>query len=109
MKDVSAKEFIEAFGKHLKKGNKIKMPDVLFIFLIFNTSGQALSRLVASKSSLLMTRTGFIPEQLLLLINSTSEERSVCQHSSHTMVANKEMELAHLTSIKVPEKLSDTV
>ena len=28
VKDVPAKEFIEAFSKHLKKGNKIKMPDV---------------------------------------------------------------------------------
>ena len=28
MKDVSPKEFIEAFAKHLKKGNKIKMPEV---------------------------------------------------------------------------------
>ena len=28
VKDVPAKEFIDAFSKHLKKGNKIKMPDV---------------------------------------------------------------------------------
>ncbi len=28
VKDVPAKEFIEVFSKHLKKGNKIKMPDV---------------------------------------------------------------------------------
>jgi ribosomal protein S19E (S16A) len=28
VKDVSAKEFIDSFSKHLKKGNKIKMPDV---------------------------------------------------------------------------------
>ena len=28
VKDVPAKEFIEVFAKHLKKGNKIKMPDV---------------------------------------------------------------------------------
>jgi hypothetical protein len=28
LKDVPAKEFIEAFAKHLKKGNKIKMPEV---------------------------------------------------------------------------------
>ena len=28
VKDVAAKEFIDAFSKHLKKGNKIKMPDV---------------------------------------------------------------------------------
>ena len=27
MKDVPAKDFIEAFAKHLKKGNKIKMPE----------------------------------------------------------------------------------
>jgi len=27
VKDVSAKEFIEAFAKHLKKGNKIKIPE----------------------------------------------------------------------------------
>ena len=27
VKDVPAKEFIEQFAKHLKKGNKIKMPD----------------------------------------------------------------------------------
>merc|ERR1712010_237004 len=27
VKDVPAKEFIEAFARHLKKGNKIKMPD----------------------------------------------------------------------------------
>lgn len=28
VKDVPAKEFIESFAKHLKKGNKIKMPEV---------------------------------------------------------------------------------
>ena len=28
MKDVSAKEFIDAFAKHLKKGNRIKIPEV---------------------------------------------------------------------------------
>jgi len=28
VKDVPAREFIEAFAKHLKKGNKIKMPEV---------------------------------------------------------------------------------
>lgn len=28
VKDVPAKEFIEAFSKHLKKGNKFKIPDV---------------------------------------------------------------------------------
>jgi ribosomal protein S19E (S16A) len=28
VKDVPAIEFIEAFSKHLKKGNKIKMPEV---------------------------------------------------------------------------------
>lgn len=28
VKDVPAKEFIEAFAKHLKKGNKFKIPDV---------------------------------------------------------------------------------
>jgi ribosomal protein S19E (S16A) len=28
VKDVPAKDFIEAFAKHLKKGNKIKMPEV---------------------------------------------------------------------------------
>lgn len=28
VKDVPAKEFIEAFAKHLKKGNKIKQPEV---------------------------------------------------------------------------------
>lgn len=27
VKDVAAREFIDAFSKHLKKGNKIKMPD----------------------------------------------------------------------------------
>merc|ERR1712100_60040 len=27
VKDVPAKDFIEAFAKHLKKGNKIKMPE----------------------------------------------------------------------------------
>merc|ERR1712167_507095 len=27
VKDVPAKDFIEAFSRHLKKGNKIKMPD----------------------------------------------------------------------------------
>merc|ERR1712010_386980 len=27
VKDVPAKEFIEAFARHLKKGNKIKMPE----------------------------------------------------------------------------------
>jgi ribosomal protein S19E (S16A) len=31
VKDVPAKEFIEAFSKHLKKGNKVKMPDVSFV------------------------------------------------------------------------------
>jgi ribosomal protein S19E (S16A) len=30
VKDVPAKEFIEAFAKHLKKGNKIKMPEVSY-------------------------------------------------------------------------------
>ena len=41
MKDVPAKEFIESFAKHLKKGNKFKVPDVSshlslpFIFLKF--------------------------------------------------------------------------
>ena len=35
MKDVPAKEFIEAFSKHLKKGNKIKMPDVSSSSLFF--------------------------------------------------------------------------
>jgi hypothetical protein len=33
VKDVPAKEFIESFAKHLKKGNKIKMPDVRISFL----------------------------------------------------------------------------
>ncbi len=28
MKDVSAKEFIDAFAKHLKKGNRVKIPEV---------------------------------------------------------------------------------
>ncbi len=28
VKDVSAKEFIDVFAKHLKKGNKIKIPEV---------------------------------------------------------------------------------
>ncbi len=28
VKDVAAKDFIEAFSKHLKKGNKFKIPDV---------------------------------------------------------------------------------
>lgn len=28
VKDVPAREFIDAFSKHLKKGNKIKVPDV---------------------------------------------------------------------------------
>ena len=32
VKDVPAKEFIDAFAKHLKKGNKIKMPDVSIFF-----------------------------------------------------------------------------
>ena len=32
VKDVPAKDFIEAFAKHLKKGNKIKMPEVSFHF-----------------------------------------------------------------------------
>merc|ERR1711907_518835 len=27
VKDVPAKDFIEAFSRHLKKGNKIKMPE----------------------------------------------------------------------------------
>lgn len=27
VKDVASREFIDAFSKHLKKGNKIKMPD----------------------------------------------------------------------------------
>jgi ribosomal protein S19E (S16A) len=31
VKDVAAKDFIEAFAKHLKKGNKIKMPEVSFV------------------------------------------------------------------------------
>jgi ribosomal protein S19E (S16A) len=28
VKDVPSKEFIDAFAKHLKKGNKIKIPEV---------------------------------------------------------------------------------
>ena len=41
VKDVSSKDFIEAFAKHLKKGNKIKMPevstnDIALLFRIFN-------------------------------------------------------------------------
>jgi ribosomal protein S19E (S16A) len=32
VKDVPAKDFIEAFAKHLKKGNKIKMPEVSSFF-----------------------------------------------------------------------------
>jgi ribosomal protein S19E (S16A) len=28
VKDVPAKDFIEAFAKHLKKGNKIAIPEV---------------------------------------------------------------------------------
>ena len=28
VKDVPAKDFIEAFSKHLKKGNKFKIPEV---------------------------------------------------------------------------------
>ena len=28
VKDVPARDFIEAFARHLKKGNKIKMPEV---------------------------------------------------------------------------------
>jgi ribosomal protein S19E (S16A) len=35
VKDVSAKEFIDAFSKHLKKGNKIKIPDVSTAHLTF--------------------------------------------------------------------------
>jgi hypothetical protein len=31
VKDVAAKEFIDAFSKHLKKGNKIKIPDVSYL------------------------------------------------------------------------------
>lgn len=34
VKDVPAKDFIEAFAKHLKKGNKIKMPEVRFHFMM---------------------------------------------------------------------------
>ena len=36
MKDVPAKEFIEAFAKHLKKGNKIKIPEVSTYILVFD-------------------------------------------------------------------------
>ena len=36
VKDVPAKEFIEAFAKHLKKGNKIKMPEVSFPFRVMS-------------------------------------------------------------------------
>lgn len=32
IKDIPAKEFIEAFAKYLKKGNKIKMPEVCRTF-----------------------------------------------------------------------------
>jgi len=32
VKDVPPKDFIDAFAKHLKKGNKIKMPEVRFTF-----------------------------------------------------------------------------
>merc|ERR1712166_1629264 len=33
VKDVPAKEFIEAFARHLKKGNKIKMPEWVAYYL----------------------------------------------------------------------------
>ena len=36
VKDVPAKDFIEVFSKHLKKGNKIKMPEVSAITLFFS-------------------------------------------------------------------------
>ena len=39
VKDVPAKEFIEAFAKHLKKGNKIKMPEVSSKYPIFDVRG----------------------------------------------------------------------
>jgi ribosomal protein S19E (S16A) len=32
VKDVPSKEFIDAFAKHLKKGNKIKIPEVRLHF-----------------------------------------------------------------------------
>ena len=37
VKDVSAKEFIETFAKHLKKGNKLKMPEVRRVHTLFQT------------------------------------------------------------------------
>ena len=69
VKDVPSKEFIEAFAKHLKKGNKIKMPDVsiLLLSVIFNNiiifiSGPSTLRPPATRTSLLMTVTGSTPE-----------------------------------------------
>lgn len=38
VKDVPAKEFIEAFAKHLKKGNKFKIPDVSVVRKQFRIS-----------------------------------------------------------------------
>ena len=43
VKDVPAKEFIEAFAKHLKKGNKFKIPDVsISLFRTFVSLAQDL-------------------------------------------------------------------
>lgn len=78
MKDVPAKDFIEAFAKHLKKGNKIKIPDVsdyfqvvalalvildvnsqIAILIIIYYSGLLTSRPPALGNFLLSTATGY--------------------------------------------------
>ena len=80
VKDVPAKEFIDAFAKHLKKGNKIKMPDVRFfplfflIIIIFN-SGLAMLRPHAPKILRHMKPIGFTLELPQSPTNYTLEER----------------------------------
>lgn len=116
VKDVAAKEFIEAFSKHLKKGNKIKMPDVsqlLSSSMIFNNiiifiSGVNTLRLLASRTSLLMTLTGCTLELPQLLTNSTSEERLESQPSRPTTVEREETVSDLPINTKLPVRSSDT-
>ena len=81
VKDVPARDFIEAFAKHLKKGNKIKMPDVnfslLFLFIIILFSGLASLRPHAPENWHPMIVIGSIHVLPQSLTNSISEERLV--------------------------------
>ena len=54
------------------------------------------------------TKTGFTPELLQLLTNSTLEAKLVFLPSDLTMVESKDGELDHHITDKLEEKLSDT-